>query len=242
MKYLTASALAALLVGSMSLGGLAPARADDAATAAAAPAAQTSAGPTDNATPQGGMMRQHMHRQGMRGHGGQGMGLLNLACSSRSAEALEIGLVRLKYAVQPTAAQVPLFDALRTAALDNQKTFANACTTALGAAASDKGSLVDRLQRRLDIDTARVAALGNVMPKLKAFYDSLTPDQQKALQGRGMRGPGQRGGAWSWQQRSGAGGAMPHARMPQWGGQPSGTSSGSTSAPADQSAPSGSSD
>lgn len=213
MKYLTASALAALLVGSMSLGGLVPARADDAATTTATSATAAATTPTaDRSTDTTNRKGWRMNRRHMDRTGGRSGGLFNFSCSPRSAEALEIGLVRVKYAVQPTAAQIPLFDALRTAALDSQKTFANSCTTTPAASAANPASIVDRLQRRLDLDTARVAALGEVMPKLKAFYDSLTPEQQKALQGRGLRGPGQRGGMKAWQRASGT---MPHARMHQ---------------------------
>lgn len=237
MKYLTATALAALLVGSMSLGGLVPARADD--TAASAPPAptQTTAPPADN-TRMGMGNHRHMGR-----HGGQGMRLLDFACSARSAEALEIGLVRVKYAVKPTAAQIPLFDALRTAALDGQKTFADACTAARGSGMANGASIVDRLQQRLNLDTARVTALGEVMPKLKAFYDSLTPEQQQALQHRGAWGNGQRPGAGGWQHRfrSGMHSAMPHARMHQ-DNQPTEANPTAPAAPTGDATPAGSSD
>src|SRR6185437_2074849 len=90
----------------------------------------------------------------------------------------EIALVRLKYAVMPTPEQAPLLDALRTAALADQQHVADACRTARGTAPAS-ATMLDRLQARLAIETARVAALNDVIPRFKAFYDSLT-DAQKA--------------------------------------------------------------
>jgi hypothetical protein len=49
-------------------------------------------------------------------------------------------------------------------------------TSDAAAAAPD---LVERLQTRIKVDEARIAALTNVLPSLEAFYGSLT-DEQKA--------------------------------------------------------------
>lgn len=49
-------------------------------------------------------------------------------------------------------------------------------------------NLVEGLEMRLAIDEARIEALKTILPDLKAFYASLTPEQIKLL-GHGMGGP-----------------------------------------------------
>jgi hypothetical protein len=193
MKLLTASALAALLVGSIGLADLVPANAAPATpdTTAAAPATP---GPMGQHMRSGnhrfgggmgmGMMRHPMGPMG--GFAGPGAALLAMGCGDRGAEALEIALVRLQYGVKPTTDQQPLFDALKTTALASQKTLSDACTAArpADAAAAARTTLPDRLQARLAVSTARVAALNEVLPKFKAFYDSLTDQQKQKLEPR----------------------------------------------------------
>lgn len=48
-------------------------------------------------------------------------------------------------------------------------------------------NLIEGLEQRLAIDEARIEALKTILPDLKAFYASLTPEQVKLL-GQGMRG------------------------------------------------------
>jgi hypothetical protein len=214
MKILTKTALAALIAGSIGSIALMPAFADDAA--APAPSTGTVAPVADEqlarANDMGGpgMMQRGPHG-GVGQRGDLRANLLDLACGDRGGEALAIGLVHIEYAVKPTATQAPLLDALKTTALADQKTFADACKTAMGDAKADAGkpNLVDRLQARLAIDTAKVTALNDVLPKFKAFYDSLTDDQKTKLEPRrpmgermGFNGqPGPRG----WQHRMGPG-------------------------------------
>jgi hypothetical protein len=45
----------------------------------------------------------------------------------------------------------------------------------------DRGDLIQNLETRLALDEARVEALKTVLPDLKAFYESLTPEQQQAF-------------------------------------------------------------
>jgi hypothetical protein len=194
MKYLTTTALAALVAAAIGTAALVPAFADDTtapAASAAPPALQDAArgdmnGPgAMNRTGPMGRMGGQMHRWGgpenANGRGDLRANLLDLACGDRGAEALEIALVHVQYAVKPTTEQAPLLDALKTAALADQKTFADACKTAMGDANTTAGqkTILDRLQARLAIDTAKVTALSDVLPKFKAFYDSLS-DAQKA--------------------------------------------------------------
>ncbi|RUT34994.1 hypothetical protein EMQ25_03305 [Arsenicitalea aurantiaca] len=126
---------------------------------------------------------QERHPSGMPGRGAmrQGGALLDFVCSDRAAERLEIGLVRLSYRLDLTDAQRGDFDALRDAALSAQADFAAACTTARAAEATDP---VSRLEGRLAIDSARVAALEAVLPALDTFYQGLEPEQQARLEPR----------------------------------------------------------
>jgi hypothetical protein len=243
MKYLTTTALAALLAGSLGAVALAPAAfADDpAAPAAAAPATPGPANqwPAAGDRPGWGrMMGGMMGHPGMRGEfgGPQGMraGMLDFACGDHGAEALEIAFVHINYAVKPTAEQAPLLDALKTTALADQKKVADTCQTAVAGDAG-KATMLDRMQARLTLDNARVAALTDVLPKFKAFYDSLTADQKAKLEPRsGFGGPrmGANGGMWNhqnWQHRFGPGRMGPMQRM--WDGQNATPPAGSSTTP-----------
>ena len=206
MKFVTTATLAALLLGSAGVSGLVPAYAD----AAAAPAV---AAPATPAPPADAMAAtdQQPGRPGMGSHmrgGDMGMGrpgamrggLLSIACGDRGAEALEIAFIHVQYEVKPTAEQQPLFDALKTTALADQKNFSDACQAAMGAGGTASATILDRFQNRLAIETAKVTALNDVMPKLKAFYDSLTDAQKQQLQPRRWGGPrmGEMGGPGRW--------------------------------------------
>jgi hypothetical protein len=226
MKFLTQAALAALLAGSIGIAGLVPTYADSAAPATPAPSAATpqpdAAQPADSGPGRGN--RWGMQDQRPMWHRGGGSPLLRLACSDRGAEALEIAFVRMKYELKLTATQQPLFDTLRTAALADQKSFADTCQAAMndGVKPGQK-TLLDRMQTELALDSAKVTALSDVVPKFKAFFDSLTDDQKTALshlrparahfggpsgQWRGHWGQGQQ---WGQGQRWGQG-AMHHMR------------------------------
>jgi hypothetical protein len=222
MKFLTQAALAALLAGSIGIAGLVPTYADSAAPTApgqsATPAQPDAAQPADAAPGRGN--RWGMHQRPMW-HRGSGSPLLKLACSDRGAEALEIAFVRVKYELKLTAEQQPLFDTLRTAALADQKSFADTCQAAMndGVKPGQK-TLLDRMQTELALDSAKVTALSDVVPKFKAFFDSLTDEQKTALShlrpGRahfGGRGHWNQGQQWGQGQRWGQGG-MHHMQRP----------------------------
>jgi len=191
MKYLTTTAIAALLVGTVAAFSLVPAQADDATPAAPAVAAPAAPAAPENVAKAD---EPNLPGPGMRGHGGPGgwnrgenlrSNILDIACGDRGAEMLEIGFIHVQYSVKPTAAQQPLFDALKTSALADQKTFADACKGAMDQKTGDaaqKPSILDRLQTRVTIENAKVTALNDVLPKFKAFYDSLTDDQKAKLE------------------------------------------------------------
>ena len=177
MKSLTTKAIAALVAATIGAVSYTPfAYADDSAAPQNGTAMQHP-GMHHPGQP-GGMRQMWMHRGAL--NMGQHGDLLDLACSPRGGEALEVALVHVKYTVDLTAEQTPLFDTLHDAAVADQKTFADACKAAMGNPGDAAGkSTLDRFQSRLDIEKAKLAAITDLMPKFKAFYDSLT-DAQKA--------------------------------------------------------------
>jgi hypothetical protein len=128
-----------------------------------------------------------MHERGMAdwGRGLRGR-LMNVVCSPRGAEAIDIAFVRLSYRLDLTSEQQPLFDALKATALDEQKSFAEACQSARPAP-GHRPDAVERMKSRITLETARLAALNAILPKFEALYSSLTDQQKAALTPR--RGP-----------------------------------------------------
>ncbi|UXN75370.1 Spy/CpxP family protein refolding chaperone [Devosia sp. A8/3-2] len=108
-------------------------------------------------------------------HGG---GFLNF---ERGAEAAEIGLVRLSHRVELTAEQQPLFDAMKTAVLAAADDFATATRAARPTADAARPDIAARLDARIAITSANLAALEAIKPSVTAFFASLTPEQQAAL-------------------------------------------------------------
>lgn len=221
MNVLTKAALTALLASSIGVADLMPSYAGSATPdTTTTPPAQTQ--PSTMPHP-GGMWRGwgewHGHHPMFGRHGGSW--LMRLACSDRGGEALEIAFVRLKYALNLTPTQQPLFDALRSAALSNQKSFADTCEAATETGVPPgQRTLLDRLQTELALDSAKVTALSDIVPKFKALYDSLSDEQKTQFQQmrphRGHFGPW---GGWGHQQRPG----WHHGMMPGWHPGASGT-------------------
>jgi hypothetical protein len=176
---LTTSASAALIVAALALGGATP--------AAFAQDQGPQAGPGEMRHEL--RLRGHMRGEGFQHGGMRGGGMLGLVCSERGAEMLEHMFVSISHRLELTAEQAPLFDELKTAALTAQTGFADTCATLQPEAASDTAeqpNVVERLQTRIEVDEARIAALSGVLPALEAFHDSLTDEQKAALEpGRG---------------------------------------------------------
>ena len=113
----------------------------------------------------------------------------------------EIALVRLSHRLDLTTEQQALFDTLKTSALAAAENF-EAATEGLRPvppAEGEKPAMPDvaaRLETRIAVEKAHVAALEAVQPSVAAFFGSLT-DEQKAelMPARGEHGPrGQHGG------------------------------------------------
>lgn len=167
MKTFTKTAIVALMTATLGLSAIAPSYAQDAAPTQA----QQQPGP--------GFGFRHDNHGGPRQFiGGDLLGF------DRGVEAVEIALVRLSHAIELTAEQQALFDSLRTEALAAAETFSTA-VEGLRPTAPAEGQAVEvpdfseRLENRIAIETARLAALEAVQPSATAFFDSLT-DEQKA--------------------------------------------------------------
>lgn len=159
---------------------------------------------------------------GMRGGQGKGQ-FLAIGCGPNAAERIETGLVKLGYRVDATAEQKTLLEDLKTAALAAQSELDATCETlmpnraamaapgdapaapadgaapapdamAADAAPATRPDMLEMMKSRLQIEEARVAAMGSVLPKFEAFYNSLSDEQKANLQPRGRqhdgRGPG----------------------------------------------------
>lgn len=167
MKTFTKTAIVALMTATLGLSAIASSYAQDAAPTQA----QQQPGP--------GFGFRHDNHGGPRQFiGGDLLGF------DRGVEAVEIALVRLSHAIELTAEQQALFDSLRTEALAAAETFSTA-VEGLRPTAPAEGQAVEvpdfseRLENRIAIETARLAALEAVQPAATAFFDSLT-DEQKA--------------------------------------------------------------
>lgn len=134
---------------------------------------------------------RHDHRtlEFSRGAGG-GFRFVEFSCDHRAADRMERRLDRLSGNLKLTDEQLKLFEDFRTTALTAQTDFADQCDTIRPAATASKNQrpdLIQRLEQRLKLDEARLAAMTELLPQFKAFYESLTPEQQAAFAPRGGR-------------------------------------------------------
>ena len=199
MKSLSSTAVAALTAAVISLAGLVPQAVAQQQAPQAAPGGMQQMQPP-GVHPHGFGNHHHMgprmHQQGGRMQGNRmqrgGRGLLNLVCSERGAERMEIAFVRLSHRIELTAEQQPLFDDLRQSALTTQTSFADDCAEARpGATAVAPATPLDPvtgLRTMIDLEKARIAGLEALLPKFEAFFNSLTEEQKNQLM------PRQRGG------------------------------------------------
>lgn len=127
---------------------------------------------------------------------GGAFSLAEVTCAPQSAERLEARLDDVTGRLDLTAEQQKLFEEFRASALTAQTGFADACETMAPPSADAGTDLIQRLEQRLKFDEARLAAMTELLPPLKSFYESLT-DEQKAdlmpMRSReGMNMPGDR--------------------------------------------------
>lgn len=189
MKTISKTALVALLTASVGLTAIAPVWAQETPSPAplAAPATPDAAAKTPIGRGFG------LSRPGPRAGGD----VFNL---ERGAESVEIALVRLGYRLELTADQQALLETLKTSAIAAAEDFA-ATTENLRPARPAAGETPDfaaRLDSRIALEKARLAALEAIQPAANAFFDSLSAEQQAQLtpQRRDANRDRQRGNAW----------------------------------------------
>ncbi|MGV3577137.1 MAG: Spy/CpxP family protein refolding chaperone [Devosia sp.] len=184
MTSTSIKALMAVVATAIGLSAVAPAMAQPAPQAPDAAVAQQDGGPGSQAfRPQSGGPRQQ---------GGDAAGLFDF---SRGGEGIEIALVRLSHRLDLTTEQQGLFDTLKTSALAAAEDFATA-TEGLRPAKPAEGEapaapdVAARLETRIAVGKAQVAALEAVQPSVVAFFGSLTDDQKAELMpAQGEHGP-----------------------------------------------------
>lgn len=117
-------------------------------------------------------------------------------CAPRAAERMERRFDRLAERLKLTTEQQALYDAFMTSALTAQTDLADKCADLRPARAAraeraeraERPDLVERMEARLKVDEARLAAMNAVLPDFKAFYASLSDEQKADLfpSGRGF--------------------------------------------------------
>ena len=196
MKTLTSTAIVAIVAGTIGFTGLIP-------------VAFAQEGPNPGGQQPGQQLGHHMQMPGQFGNqriermrnarGPEGRGtLLALVCSDDAAERTEIGFVRLGHRLELTPEQQTLFDDLKTATLTAQTQFADQCAKPAEPTSADAQPTVpnpvEHLTAQIGNDTLRLELTQGLLPKLEAFYNSLTDEQKASLQpqrdgrdGRGFR-------------------------------------------------------
>ncbi len=162
MKKISALALAATLVGTMSISALAPAAfAQDSGNA-------------------GSSAEQKQERKGkgqfrpVRG----GHSFLGSICSTDGAENVEKKLDILAIRIDLTDAQRPAFDDLKTAALTAQTNFGESCAPLK---AEKPEGAADKLKHRTAMMELQLESMNIVLPAFENFYESLSDDQKSQM-------------------------------------------------------------
>lgn len=192
MTSISKKAIVAAMTAVIGLGAIAPAMAQNAPDAPPPPAAGAPLPPDAN----GPMGPGHRPHDGGPGRPG-GEGLFDFG---RGGEEMEIALVRLSHRIDLTAEQKTLFDTFKTDALAAAEKFTTA-TEGLRPTPPAEGetpvrpTFTERLDKRIEMQKAELAALEAVQPSAKAFFDSLTEEQLAQLAPpRGGPGFGRHGG------------------------------------------------
>lgn len=189
MKTLSRTAIVAFVTAALGLTSVAPSFAQQGPAPAAADAQKDHSGHDRFQRPGQfpGFGPRHLEIR-------NGGGFLNF---ERGAEAAEIGLVRLSHRIELTAEQQPLFDAMKTAILAAADDFETAARAARPDQGGERPDVTARLDTRIAIAKAQLAALEAVKPSVTAFFDSLTDEQRQALapeRGERPNWPGKPGG------------------------------------------------
>lgn len=171
MKKLSTLALAATLVGTMSIGAFAPAA-----------FAQDNSGQSPKAEQKQERKGKGQFRAVRGGHG-----FLGAICSEEGADRLDKMLEIMAIRIDLTDEQRPAFDDLKTAALTAQTEFAESCAPLK----EDKPEgAAEKLAHRTAMMELQLESMNTVLPAFETFYESLS-DEQKAQINKagGKKGP-----------------------------------------------------
>ncbi|MGJ8529005.1 Spy/CpxP family protein refolding chaperone [Maritalea sp.] len=162
MKKISALALAATLVGTMSISALAP------------------AAYAQDSTKTGPSAEQKQERKGkgqfrpVRG----GHAFLGSICSTDGAENVEKKLEIMAIRIDLTDAQRPAFDDLKTAALTAQTNFGESCAPLK---AEKPEGAAEKMKHRTAMMELQLESMNIVMPAFESFYESLSDDQKAQM-------------------------------------------------------------
>jgi len=176
MKTISATAIVALTTATLGFAALSPAMAQPAPI-------QPQSGHHQQVDRPGGNMR--FERHGQRG------GMDGITDFGRTAERMEMTLVRLAYRLDLTTEQKGLLETLRASLLDANDQFTAAAPAPVERSAeATPPTPSERLDQRIAAEEAHLAALKTVQPAFTAFFDSLTDAQKAELAPRrdAMRG------------------------------------------------------
>jgi len=104
-------------------------------------------------------------------------------CAPKAAARMEHRFDKLADRLKLTAEQKTLYDTFMASALTAQTDFADTCAELRPerATRAERPDLLERMETRLKLDEARLAAMNSVYPDFKAFYASLSAQQQADL-------------------------------------------------------------
>ena len=231
MKTLTSTAIVAIVAGTVGFAALIPvAFAQQGPNPGGQPGQQFGQHDQMNPGQFGQFGNQRIERmRNARGPEGRGT-LLSLVCADEAAERTEIGFVRLAYRLELTPEQQTLFDDLKTATLTAQTKFADACAKPAEPNSAEAPPAVpnpvERLTAQIGNDSLRLELMQGLLPKLEAFYGSLTDEQKAALQPQ--RGAENNGNGFRGRRH----GNMPGMQMPGQPNQPGQPDAAAPEAPA----------
>jgi len=139
------------------------------------------AGPRDN------QLRPHPMMDFRAGADGR-FQFAQFTCAPKAADRMERRFDKLADRLKLTDEQKKLYDAFMTSALTAQTDFADKCADIAPARATraertERPDLLERMEMRLKLDEARLTAMNAVYPDFKAFYASLSEQQQADLFG-----------------------------------------------------------
>lgn len=114
------------------------------------------------------------------------------SCAPKAADRMERRFDRLADRLKLSTEQKQLYDAFMTSALTAQTELSDKCDALrprqTAGARAERPNLLDRMEMQLKFDEARLAAVNTAFPDFKAFYASLSDEQQRQLFPRGRGG------------------------------------------------------